>query len=347
MSNLAQAWRKLRDADTGLLQKLIARVAYRKLYPRIEPYERGMLDVSPKHSIYYEQSGNPKGKPVIFLHGGPGGGTTPDMRRYFHPSRYRIILFDQRGSGRSLPPGCLEDNTTWHLIDDMESLRRHLDIRAWMVFGGSWGTTLALAYAQRYSENVTEMVLRGVFMASQRELSWIYQYGCSAIFPDAWQNFIKIIPPQERDNIMQAYYTRLLDDDEFIKLGAARAWSAWEAATSHLIPDEGLIHAFADDQFALAFARIESHYFINGCFLNDESQLLDGIDNIREIPTVIVHGRYDVICPLENAWRLHEKWPEAQLVIVPAAGHSGFEAGIRHQLLKATDAFSASLPHDT
>jgi proline iminopeptidase len=341
MPNLAETWHQARVASATFSRKLTARLQYQRLYPRMEPYDRGMLEVSPIHRLYYEQSGNPDGKPVVLLHGGPGGGTTPDMRRYFHPSRYRIILFDQRGCGRSRPQGCLEENTTWHLVDDMEVLRKHLAINAWMVFGGSWGVTLALAYAQKYRQNVTEIVLRGVFTASQRELAWIYEAGGTGrIFPEAWRKYESVIPPDEREDMIGAYYRRLTSSDEAVQLEAALAWSAWEASTSTLIPDNRLATAFANKQFALALARIECHYFVNGAFLTSDSQLLDGLDAIRSIPTVIVHGRYDVICPAENASRLHEKWPESRLVVVPDAGHSGFEAGICHHLVQATDEFS-------
>lgn len=334
---------KVRAYCGSLGRKLLGRLKYRSLYPNIEPYDKGMLDVSPLHRIYYEQSGNPQGKPVVFLHGGPGGGTTPAMRRYFDPSRYRIVLFDQRGCGRSRPLGCLEDNTTWHLVDDIESLRRHLDIRKWMVFGGSWGSTLGLAYAQQHPERVTEIVLRGIFMMSRQELEWFYQQGgASMIFPDAWKDFLKVIPPDERGEMLNAYYQRLTDSDKSVQLLAARAWSAWEAKTSNLIPDPSLVNAFAGEKFALALARIECHYFVNCGFFESDTQLLNGVDAIRSIPAIIVQGRYDIICPMEAAWHLHNKWPEARLIIVPDAGHSGFEPGIRHHLVNATDEFSAT-----
>jgi proline iminopeptidase len=338
----AELRRKAQITGATLWRKLSARLLYRSLYPNIEPYDRGTLEVSTPHKIYYEQSGNPHGKPVVFLHGGPGGGTTPAMRRFFNPSRYRIILFDQRGSGRSRPLGCLEDNTTWHLVEDIESLRRHLGIQTWMVFGGSWGATLGLAYAQRYPECVTEIVLRGVFMMSRPELQWFYQQGgASKIFPDAWKDYQEVIPHDERGDMIHAYYRRLMNDDKAVQLKVARAWSAWEARTSNLILDPGLVNAFASEKFALALARIECHYFINGGFLESDTQLLEGIDAIRSIPATIVQGRYDIICPVEAAWRLHNAWPEARLIIVPDAGHSAFEPGNRHHLLNATDKFSA------
>lgn len=332
---------KLNRSVPVLWRKALQRLQYTNLYPNIAPHDSGMLDVSPVHRIYYEQSGNPRGKPVIFLHGGPGGGTTPAMRRYFNPRKYRIVLFDQRGSGRSRPLGSLEDNTTWHLVEDIEALREHLGIEAWMVFGGSWGATLALAYAQKHPERVTEMILRGIFLASAREIGWFYKRGgASAIFPDAWQLYESVIPPQERNDLLAAYYRRLQSEDEKERLEAARAWSRWEAATSHLVPDPELEASFTGKQFAQALARIECHYFINRAFLEPESQLLDGIDRIRSIPAVIVQGRYDVICPMETAWRLHERWPEARFIIADTAGHSGFEPAIRHHLVRATDAFS-------
>lgn len=343
MNAYTELRKKARTSGATLWRKLLARIQYRSLYPSIEPYDKGKLEVSQLHKIYYEQSGNPQGKPVIFLHGGPGGGTTPAMRRFFDPSRYRIVLFDQRGSGRSRPLGCLEDNTTGHLIEDIESLRRHLGIQAWMVFGGSWGATLGLAYAQQHPERVTEIILRGVFLMSQAELQWFYQQGgASRILPDAWKDFLEVIPPDERGNMIQAYHRRLMDDDKSVQLRAARAWSNWEARSSNLIPDPDLVNAFAGEKFALALARIECHYFKNSGFLKSDTQLLEGVDAIRSIPTIIVQGRYDMICPVETAWRLHNAWPEARLSIVPDAGHSAFEPGIRHHLVSATDEFSAS-----
>ncbi len=311
----------------------------RPLYPPVEPFNQGFLQVSPLHSVYFEESGNPAGKPVIFLHGGPGGGTTPRMRRFFHPDAYRIVLMDQRGSGRSRPHAELRENTTWDLVADIERLRTHLGIAAWQVFGGSWGATLALAYAQSHPERVTELVLRGVFTLRRRELEWFYQGGAARLFPDAWEAFVAPIPEAERGDMMAAYHRRLTGDDRETRLAAARAWSTWEGATSNLLPCQELIDAFGHEHFALAFARIESHYFVHGGFFQEDGQLLAGVEAIRHIPGVIVHGRYDAVCPLETAWALHRAWPEARMEIVPDAGHSAFEPGILGRLVEATDRF--------
>lgn len=311
----------------------------RDLYPDIEPYDQGFLQVSPVHTLYYEQSGNPRGKPVLFLHGGPGGGTAPRMRRFFDPAAYRIVLFDQRGCGRSTPHACLEDNTTWALVADMERLRRHLGIERWQLFGGSWGSALALAYAETHPARCSELVLRGIFTLRRRELEWFYQRGASALFPDAWEPYRDLIPEHERDDFIAAYHRRLIGEDEGVRLAAARAWSVWEARTSHLLPDPAQIASFGADSFALAFARIEAHYFVNAGFFASDAALLDGVARIRHLPAVVVHGRYDVVCPLETAWELHRRWPEARLVIVPDAGHAALEPGIAGALVAATDGF--------
>lgn len=308
-------------------------------YPSIEPFDTGFLQVSPLHRVYYEQSGNPHGKPVVFIHGGPGGGTHPRMRCFFDPAAYRIVLFDQRGCGRSTPHACLEDNTTWALVADMERLRAHLDIERWMLFGGSWGSSLALAYAETHPDRVTELVLRGIFTLRRRELQWFYQEGASALFPDAWEDYLAPIPEAERGDLIAAYYRRLTSEDPAIRLAAARAWSVWEARTSHLVVDEEQVKTFDAEAFALAFARIECHYFVNGGFFARETQLLDDVPRIRHLPGVIVQGRYDVVCPMETAWALHRRWPEARLVVVPDAGHAAFEPGIAAALIEATDAF--------
>lgn len=312
-----------------------------ELYPEIEPYDTGTLSVSSVHEMYYEQCGNPDGKPVVFLHGGPGGGGDTGPRRFFDPEAYRIVLFDQRGCGRSRPHASLEENTTWHLVDDIERLRSHLGIGRWQVFGGSWGSTLALAYAETHPERVTELVLRGIFMLRRRELQWFYQRGASAIFPDAWEHYVAPIPEAERDDLLNAYHRRLTSDDEGERLAAARAWSVWEGSTSYLRQNPDFMTKTDQPEFALAFARIECHYFVNGGFFEPESQLLDNVDRIRHIPTVIVQGRYDVVCPMQTAWELHRAWPEADLVVVPDAGHSAFEAGNRDALVAATDRFAA------
>ncbi|MBN8727453.1 MAG: prolyl aminopeptidase [Xanthomonadales bacterium] len=313
--------------------------ARRSLYPDIEPYDSGFLQVSPLHRVYYEQCGNPDGKPAVFLHGGPGGGSSPKTRRFFDPARYRIVQFDQRGCGRSTPHAELTDNTTWHLVADIERLRGHLGIERWQVFGGSWGSTLALAYAQAHPERVTELVLRGIFMLRRWELEWFYQKGCDALFPDAWEAYLAAIPEVERGDLMSAYHRRLTSDDAAVRLAAAQAWSTWEASTSFLLQDEAHIRASAGDEFALAFARIENHYFVNGGFFECEDQLLRDAHRLKAIPAVIVQGRYDVVCPMRSAWDLHRAWPEADLRIVADAGHSAFEPGNIHELIEATDRF--------
>ena len=309
-----------------------------KLFPAIEPYDTGFLKKG-KHKIYYEQCGNPKGKPAIFLHGGPGGGCGSLSRRFFNPKKYRIILFDQRGCGRSKPHTCLEDNTTWHLIEDIESIREILDIKKWLVFGGSWGSTLALAYAQRHPKNVSQLVLRGIFMLRQKELQWFYQYGASEMYPEAWQGFLKEIPENERDNLIEAYRKIFYGDDEEKKLSAANAWSKWEASCSFINYNPDAVKDSLNAEFALAFALIENHYFVNKGFLDNENQLLENIDIIRNIPAVIIQGRYDVVCPPTTAYELHSKWPESELVIAPFSGHSAFEKEITHELIKATNKF--------
>lgn len=311
----------------------------RQLYPEIEPFDTGMLPVSERHTLYYEQCGNRDGKPVVFLHGGPGGGCSADHRRYFDPAVYRIVLFDQRGCGRSTPHADITENTTWDLVADIERLRTHLGIECWQLFGGSWGSTLALAYAEKHPERVTEMVLRGIFLMRRHELEWFYQLGASRLRPDAWEHYLAPIPPVERGDLISAYYRRLIHPDPAIHLPAARAWARWEAGASFLQQNRHYITAFDDPAVALAFARIEAHYFVHGGFFDCDDQLLREVERIRTIPSVIVHGRYDVICPLQNAWDLHRAWPEAKLVITPDSGHSAAEPGNRHELLNATDGF--------
>ncbi|RCS31142.1 prolyl aminopeptidase [Rhodanobacter denitrificans] len=311
----------------------------RSLYPEIEPFDSGFLPVSALHTLYYEQSGNPQGKPVVFLHGGPGGGTNPKCRRFFDPAVYRIVLFDQRGCGKSTPHAELTDNTTWDLVADIERVRGHLAIDRWQVFGGSWGSTLALAYAQTHPDKVTELVLRGIFMLRRWELEWFYQKGCDALYPDAWETYLAAIPEVERGDLMSAYHRRLTSADAKTRTAAARAWSVWEGATSFLWQDKSHIESSGEDEFALAFARIECHYFVNGGFFGHDDQLLRNVDRIRNIPAVIVQGRYDVVCPLRSAWDLHRAWPEADLRIVQDAGHSAFEPGNVHELVEATTRF--------
>ena len=311
----------------------------RGFYPEIAPYRTGRLQISNLHNIHYELVGNPQGKPAVILHGGPGAGIEPIQRRYFDPRHYNVVLFDQRGCGKSTPHASLVDNTTWHLVSDMETLRNHLGIGKWLVFGGSWGTALALAYAQTHPGSVTSLVLRGVFMLRRMELNWFYQEGASFIFPDEWEKFLAPIPETERDDLISAYYKRLTDANEKVRMRAARAWSTWEGATLSLLPDPDRVARFAADRFAEAFARIECHYFSNGGFFETDGQLLDGVHRIRQIPTVIVHGRYDVCTPFLNAWDLHRALPESDLRVVPDAGHAATEAGIVHELVTATDRF--------
>jgi proline iminopeptidase len=311
----------------------------RTLYPAIEPFDSGMLQVSELHTLYYEQCGNPQGKPVVFLHGGPGGGCNADCRRFFDPEAYRIILFDQRGCGRSTPHAELTDNTTWHLVADIERLRGHLGIDQWQVFGGSWGSTLALAYAETHPERVSELVLRGIFMLRRSELEWFYQGGADTLYPDAWETYRDAIPEAERGDMMSAYYRRLTSDDAEVRLSAAKAWSIWEASTSFLMPNQDYIDTAGGDAFATAFARIECHYFVHGGFFEHDGQLIRNASRLKDIPAVIVQGRYDVVCPMRSAWDLHRAWPQADLRIVQNAGHSSFEPGILHELIEATDRF--------
>lgn len=311
----------------------------RGLYPEIEPFDSGMLPVSALHVLYYEQCGNPHGKPAVFLHGGPGAGCNAKCRRFFDPKVYRIVLFDQRGCGRSTPHAELRENTTWDLVTDIERLREHLRIDCWQVFGGSWGSTLALAYAETHPERVTELVLRGIFMLRRTELEWFYQKGCDMLYPDAWERYLAAIPEAEHGDLIMAYHRRLTADDPAVRLAAARAWSVWEASTSFLLQDEAYVRASAGDAFALAFAGIENHYFVNRGFFDRDDQLLRDASRLRGIPAVIVQGRYDVVCPLRSAWDLHCAWPGADLRIVPDAGHSAFEPGNVHELIGATDRF--------
>ena len=311
----------------------------RTLYPEIETNHTGFLDVGSGHQLYYEESGNPRGKPVVFLHGGPGGGVSAAMRRFFNPDIYRIVLFDQRGSGKSTPHACLENNTTWDLVRDIEILREALQIRRWQVFGGSWGSTLALAYAQTHPDRVTELVLRGIFTVQQKEIDWLYRKGTSEIFPEAWASFLAPIPIGERGDLLAAYHARLHSEDAEVQLEAARAWSIFEGSVSQLVPTAELAEEFGAEHMAVALAQIEVHYFVNRCFL-EEGQLLRDIDKIRHIPGVIVHGRYDALCPASSAFELAGVWPEADLQITPDAGHSAFEAGNIHGLVTATDHFA-------
>jgi proline iminopeptidase len=312
----------------------------RDLHPPIAPDQTGMLQVSERHQIYYEVSGNPAGKPVVVLHGGPGGGSVPFYRQYFDPAKWRIVLFDQRGCGKSLPHAELRENTTWDLVEDIEKLRSHLQIERWVVFGGSWGSTLSLAYSQTHPDRCVGLILRGIFMLRDKEIQWFYQEGASNIFPDAWDEYLKPIPPEERHDLIAAYYKRLTSPDGQVRQTAARAWSVWEASTSKLLQDPDLMARFGADDFADAFARIECHYFVNKGFFQNENQLFENLDRIRHIPTVIVQGRYDVVCPMITAWELHKAWAEAEFIVIPDAGHSMTEPGIRSALIEASDRFA-------
>ena len=312
----------------------------KSLYPHIEPFEVNFLEIN-DHRIYYEVCGNPNGKPAIFVHGGPGGGGSKEVRRFFNPKLYKIIVFDQRGCGRSKPHASLKDNTTWYLVSDMEKIREKLGIEQWLVFGGSWGSTLSLAYAQAHPTRVSELVLRGIFMLRKKELDWFYQEGASKIFPEPWQEFLEPIEDHKRDNLMDAYQEIFYGDDQEKKLQAAIAWSKWEAATSSLLTSKSRVDEFQDPEFALAFAMIENHYFVNKGFLKHENQLIEDLDVIRHIPAVIVQGRYDVVCPMESAWELASSWPEAEFIVTPNSGHSAFEKENIAALISATDTFAS------
>ncbi|MAM89263.1 MAG: prolyl aminopeptidase [unclassified Hahellaceae] len=308
-------------------------------YPPIEPYETGMMDVGDGHSIYYERCGRRGGKPAVFLHGGPGGGCNAEHRRLFDPEHYDVLLFDQRGCGRSTPHAELEANTTWHLVDDIERLRKLAGAEQWLVFGGSWGSTLALAYAEKHPERVSELILRGIYTLTQPELDWYYQFGASELFPDKWAHFQAPVPESERGDMIAAYRRILTGDDRDAQLEAAKAWTIWEGETITLLPDEGMTSAFSDGRFALAFARIENHYFSHGAWLED-NQLMRDLHKLRNIPAVLVHGRYDMPCPARYAYAMHQAWPEADFHLIEGAGHAYSEPGILDQLIRATDRFA-------
>ena len=310
------------------------------LYPEVLPYRAEHLAVDDRHSLYIEQVGHPDGLPALFLHGGPGAGCEPYHRRFFDPARYRVVLFDQRGAGRSTPHADLQDNTTWDLVADIERIREHLGIDRWLVFGGSWGSTLALAYAETYPERVRALVLRGIFLCRPHEIAWFYQAGTSRLFPDYWEDFVAPVNPEDRGDMLAAYHRLLTGEDELRRLAAARAWSVWEGRTATLLPDDRVAGHFAQAHVALSMARIECHYFVNNAFLCP-NQLLEDVGRLAGIPGVIVHGRYDVICPVENAWELHRAWPGSELAIVPDAGHSAAEVSTRARLVQATDRFAA------
>ncbi|MEO5805282.1 prolyl aminopeptidase [Devosia sp.] len=311
----------------------------RTWYPEIEPYASGHLDVGNGHSIYWERIGTPGAKPAVFLHGGPGGGISPNQRRLFDPARYDVLLFDQRGCGRSTPYASLDNNTTWDLVGDIEQLRDMVGVESWLVFGGSWGSTLALAYAQTHPERTSEIVLRGIFTLRRAELLWYYQEGAHNIFPDKWEAFVAPIPEAERGDLMGAYRKRLVSDDEAVRLAAATAWSKWEGETLTLLPDPSVSGQFYDANFALAFARIENHYFVHAGWL-EEGQLIRDAQKLRDIPAVMVQGRYDIATPAVTAWDLHRAWPEAEFHFVEDAGHAVSQPGILHELILATDRFA-------
>jgi proline iminopeptidase len=311
----------------------------RELFPEIEAFETGLLSLDARHVMYWEQSGNPSGLPVLFLHGGPGAGATPTHRRFFDPKTYRIVIFDQRGAGRSKPLGTIEDNTTQHLVADIETLREKLGIERWLVFGGSWGSTLALAYAEAHPERCLGLILRGIFLCRRKEIDW-FLYGIRSIFPEHWRAFSGFIPAEERADLLGNYHRRLVNPDPAIHMPAARAWSTYEGACSTLMPSPETIAAFGNDRMALGLARIEAHYFINGIFM-PEGALLAQVERIRRIPTTIVQGRYDMVCPIESADELAQTWPEADYIIVSDAGHSALEPGIRSALVEATERFKS------
>ena len=310
------------------------------LYPAIEANRWDKLDVGDGHQIYFEESGNPRGKPVVMVHGGPGGGSNPAMRRYHDPQNYRIVLFDQRGCGRSTPYASLDHNTTWDLVADMEKLRQRLGIERWQVFGGSWGSTLGLAYAQSHPERVSELVLRGIFTLRRAELNWFYQSGAEWIFPDSWQPYWTHIPAAERGDMIAAYHKRLTSSDPAVQMAAARAWSMWEGSALSLLPDPERVRQFGTEDYAIAFARIECHYFMNKGFFEVDGQLLRDVERVRHIPCIIVHGRYDMCTPVKIAHDLVKLWPEADFRIVPDAGHAMSEPGIVHELIAATRTFA-------
>ena len=311
----------------------------RGLYPEIEPFESGFLDTGDGHRIYWERVGTKGAKPAVFLHGGPGGGCGPVHRRLFDPALYDVILFDQRGCGRSTPFASLDNNTTWHLVADIERLREMAGFDKWLVFGGSWGSTLALAYAETHPDRVSELVLRGIYTLTKAELDWYYQFGVSEMFPDKWERFLKPIPEAERGDLMAAYRKRLVGEDKVAQIEAAKAWSGWEGETITLLPEPSTSDKFHEDQFALAFARIENHFFVHAGWL-EEGQLLREAGRLSDIDGVIVHGRYDMPCPARIAWQLHKAWPRADFHLIEGAGHAFSEPGILDQLIRATDRFA-------
>ncbi|MFZ4713323.1 MAG: prolyl aminopeptidase [Bacteriovoracaceae bacterium] len=316
---------------------------YRDFYPAKEPYTHGFIKVSDLHTVYYEEVGNPQGKPIVFVHGGPGGGIDESYRRFFDPKVWRVILFDQRGCGKSTPFSELKENTTWDLVADMEKIRQHLNIPSWAVFGGSWGSTLGLAYAIENADKVKALILRGIFLLRESEIKWFYQEGASNIYPDAWDKYLAPIPENERHDLVTAFHNRLTSNDAKVRSDASKAWSVWEGSTSKLHMDSDLIDRFGGDEFADAFARIECHYFVNKGFFKEDGWLLKNVHKLKNIPAWIVQGRYDVVCPAKSAWELSKAWPEAKLHIITDAGHSAGEPGIKSKLIEATDYFAKIL----
>ena len=316
-----------------------------KLFPEITPHASHRLAVDPPHSLYIEECGNPDGLPVLYIHGGPGAGCEEYHRRFFDPEIYRIILFDQRGAGRSTPHASLENNTTQHLVADMEAIRNYLKIHNWLLFGGSWGSTLSLVYAETHPERVLGLILRGIFLCRAWEIRWFYQEGANLVFPDHWQEFIAHIPENERHDLLQAHYRRLTGDDEIARLASAKAWSLWEGHAATLKDNKSVVDFFGSTHTALSLARIEAHYFVNNTFLKP-NQILRDAHRLKSIPGVIVHGRYDMVCPVQNAWDLHRAWPESEFHIIPEVGHSASEPGIVHALVKATLNMASILIHD-
>ncbi len=309
-------------------------------FPATEPFRTHRLRVSDLHELHIEECGNPHGRPAVFLHGGPGGGSEPWHRQFFDPSKYRIVLFDQRGCGRSTPHADLRENGTWELVADIERIRTYLGIEKWLVFGGSWGSTLALAYAEQHPDAVRALVLRGIFLLRRAEIDWFYQQGASWVYPDAWEHFLAPIPEDERGDMVAAYHRRLTSPDAKVRSEAARAWSIWEGSTSKLLPSGDMVMRFGESRFAEAFARIECHYFVNRGFFESDNWLIENVRRIRHIPGVIVQGRYDVVCPMRSAWDLHRAWPEADFHVIADAGHAASESGILAQLIEATNRFA-------
>jgi proline iminopeptidase len=308
-----------------------------QLFPELFPFNDGFLKVSQMHSIYFEECGNPDGVPVIFVHGGPGGGLSPKYRQFFDPKKWRVILFDQRGCGKSRPFAELEENTTWNLIADMEAIREQLKIDRWVVFGGSWGSTLGISYAIEHTQRCLGLVLRGIFLLRKKEIDWFYQSGASKIFPDAWEDYVRPIPKEKRENMLEAFYEQLTSEDLGIRMAAAKAWCVWEGSCSSLIPNPEVVNHFENPEVSLAMARIECHYFMNKGFFDSDNYLIENLSKIRKVPCTIVQGRYDIVCPIDSAWELHKAWPESELQIIPDGGHSALDPKICSALINVVE----------